>query len=228
MTIGLGFQCSDGVVLACDTQITMAGVYKEHQNKLAFLECKDSIVSSCYAGSPNLALSFYRRLEQAMRVAEPNATQDVIDVISDLALEFKKKHPKEMRYEQFLFGISLKGQKAKLVRLQDSIVDDPMTPCIGIADSALVKYLTARLTWYPAILEDANNSLVLAVYIVLQAKEFIDGCGGDTSAVIIREDGEILPFMGLPIEHLEKVFANFDNGFRIQMTNAVREFFKRP
>jgi len=226
MTIGIGFRCYNAVVLACDSLVTMPGVYKEHQHKLVFIEKKGEVIASCYAGTPNLAFAFYRRLEQSLQSTEPASAQQVIDVISELAHEFKKKYPKQMPYEQFLFAISLAEQKPKLARLENGIVDEPDTPCIGVGDSALVKYLIGKLTWYPAMIESADYSVVLAAYIVAQAKEFIDGCGGDTSAVIIKEDAEVEPYMGLPIEDLQSRFGDFDNGMRAHFKKLVDDFSK--
>jgi 20S proteasome alpha/beta subunit len=226
MTIGMGFRCSDGVVLACDSLVTLSGVYKEHQHKLVFLEKDGAVIASCYAGTPNLASSFYHRLEQRMQTSEPTSAQGIMDAISELAQDFKKKHPKDMPYEQFLFAISLAGQKPKLARLENGIVDEPTTPCIGIGNSALVKYLISKLTWYPAMIESASYLVVLAAYVVAQAKEFIDGCGGDTSAVIITEDAGIRAFMGLPIEDLESRFEYFDDDMRKQFKKLVDDFSK--
>jgi 20S proteasome alpha/beta subunit len=205
MTIGIGFQSLSGVVLACDTQVTLQGLYKEHQQKLFLIDKAASgfTIASCYSGMPNLAFAFYKQVEQALIAVEVSSIQQVAETLEVVARDFRRKYPKDMPYQNFLFAVGKDGERPKLLRISNSIVDETESATIGAGDSALVKYLIAKLCPFWPGTESPFFLVVLSAYIVAQAKEFIDGCGGDTSAIIVAQDAGIKIYSGFPMGQFE-------------------------
>ena len=54
----------------------------------------------------------------------------------------------------------------------------------------------------------------LAVYIVKQAKTFVDGCGGETDAAIVYDDVDENPIKKLETEEIEKDFGSLQFAFQ--------------
>src|ERR1700678_1662428 len=71
MTIGLGFLCSDGVVLGADTQLSVPGSHKTYASKLRnYRDSANWRAISTYAGSPVFMGDFEARFREAMEEAE--------------------------------------------------------------------------------------------------------------------------------------------------------------
>ena len=191
MTIGIGFRCDDGVVLCADTQITVPGILKHYQSKLRFHVEQHGIIASCYSGYPSLSKVMNERLDAAFVAEKPKNINSVKQIIEDALIVLKKKHPKEMKWQEFLYGISFYKQKARLLHTEGSIIEDTDFAVIGIGNSSLIRYLVTsfRAIGTPRTTDFAMN---FGVYSVSQAKNFIDGCGGKTEAAILKHDGELI------------------------------------
>jgi 20S proteasome alpha/beta subunit len=209
MTIGIGFNCADGIVLCCDSQVTAPGNYKDRQNKLVTLRGNHRVICSCFAHLPNLAFAIYERLLQTLDSVKQFSNQAVVDKISDVTLEFRETYPEEMAQQEFLYAVSAEDKRPRFVRVAGSIVDEPEWACIGIGDSALVRFLVSTLAFLPPAFTASERYLLVGMYAVAQAKEFLDGCGKETNVVIVRKGGRIEDFSAEEMEALEEKCRNF-------------------
>src|SRR6266852_4723666 len=132
MTIGIGFRCDDGVVLCADTQITVPGILKDYQSKFRFHVVERGIVASCYSGHPSLSKVMNDRLDAAFVAEKPSTVKTVKHIIEEEFIQLRKKHPKEMKWQEFLYGISFSEQKARLLHTEASIIEDTDWAVIGI------------------------------------------------------------------------------------------------
>jgi 20S proteasome alpha/beta subunit len=190
MTIGLGFVSRGGVVLSADRQLTVTGYYKDHVPKLKVFEHPECRVVSTYAYLPSLANVLNDRVELTLNTIQKPHGEEIVEIITTETRKLKKQYPSEMRHQHFLFAFSAFAETARLIRISGGIIDEPQWACIGIGDSSLVRHLVAQITKIPPAYLPTTEVARLAVYIVGQAKEYVDGCGGKTDTAIVYDGGE--------------------------------------
>lgn len=71
---------------------------------------------------------------------------------------------------------------------RNDLVRESHMECLGVGDTSLVKYLSELML--PLVLSTAH-AVTAGSYIVKQVKDFVDGCGGGTHIVTLR-DGHII------------------------------------
>lgn len=207
MTIGIGFHCADGVVLAADEQQTVEGYYKTHSRKIGILGYGGASISYTYAYLPNLTTVMEAGLRGKLPPFPPPLTLEIIaDAISMQITEMKSQYPEEMKTQQFLYALSC-GSGARLIRVSGGIVDQPQQGFIGIGDSSLVNYIFRNFTSGPPhMILHRDEALILAIYMVHLAKQFVDGVGGPTDAIFVPNVG---PVDFVPRSTIEKLEAKF-------------------
>jgi 20S proteasome alpha/beta subunit len=208
VTIGIGFHCRDGIVLAADQQQTVSGYYKLHSCKLGSLVYGGTTILWTYSYLPNLVSVMRDGMFAKLPSFPPELTlEQIADAISKQIVEMKGQYPAEMAEQQFLYAFS-SGNGVRFMRVSAGIVDEPEWACIGIGDSSLVNYISKTFSFLPPIAMYADEALVLAVYMVYLAKQFVDGVGGPTDAVILKYGNGSPHFM--PSQTLKRLEEKFD------------------
>jgi 20S proteasome alpha/beta subunit len=214
MTIGIGFLCQDGVVLAADRQVTVEGYYKDHQSKLTVITHPQCHVVSTYAYLPNLANVLNHKVNLYLQTLHKPYGEEIVRLITSETQRLKQQYPSEMESQQFLWAISTESERARLLRISGGIIDEPDWACIGIGDSSLVRYIISQLApIHPRDLP-AKDGALLAVYVVQQAKAFVDGCGGPTDAAITYDKGVERPLEEVDYRAIETEFESLQFAFR--------------
>lgn len=203
VTIGIGIRCQGAVVLAADRQVTVESYFKDHESKLTFNTHPNCRVVSTYAYLPSLANVLNDKVDLQLRTMVKPYGEEIIEVISKETRNLKELYPTEMQTQQFLWAVSAFEEPARLIRISNGIIDEPQWACIGVGDSSLVRYIVSQLAPIPPSDLPAADVSRLAVYIVRQAKAFVDGCGGPTDAAIIYDGTERL-IEEVKSEQLEK------------------------
>ena len=232
VTIGIGFHCRDGIVLAADQQQTMQGYYKVHASKIGNIVYGESTILWTYAYLPNLVTvmrdGVFTKLEGVFpkRPGSPRpklTSNHLVEAISKQIAEMKGQYPEEMAQQQFLFAASC-GSGLRFIRVTGGIVDEPHWACIGVGDSSLVNFIYKSFNFGPPVLTYTIDALVLAVYMIYLAKQFVDGVGGPTDAVILRYgSGSPIFVLEQQIKYLEQKFEDmqflFKNVYNV-LTNS--------
>jgi hypothetical protein len=193
----------------------MQGFYKTHTNKIGNLVYGGATVVWTYSHLPNLVTVMRDGLFAKLPSFPPELKANQITAaISQQIAEMKTEYPSEMEQQQFLYALST-GTEIRFVRVTGGIVDEPGWACIGVGDSSLVNFISKNFTFAPACLTSTSEALPLAIYMVYLAKQFVDGVGGPTDAVILRH-GEAVPdfLLGHYIQRLEGMFENMHFCFR--------------
>src|SRR5271167_4782076 len=71
VTIGVGFLCSNGIVLCADNQITWPQFHKYYECKIYPHSTPEWATVFTFAGNPSLMKSFDGKFEGAMRLVPP-------------------------------------------------------------------------------------------------------------------------------------------------------------
>lgn len=207
MTLGIGFQCQDAIVMCADTLITYEDSHKGYEHKIYRHppEQKFSVMAT-YCGFPNTMTNFVSKFEDQMQRFSPKnepitafGIQNVIESVLKSG-EFGDDF-------WLLCGICVPNKELRLVKAWGQRVGPCSTAwdCIGSGDSSLIKCLGSLL---------ANSSdgysirqaELLGLYILRQATRWIDGVGGELDVFTLQADGRIVPSSLIPLG----VGARFD------------------
>ena len=186
MTVGIGFKCMGAIVLGADTQITWPGNHKYYENKI-FLHGEGGSndpwsIAFTYAGNPNLAKSFHGKFVAATPlIPRPVTAQKLQEAVEAVLSLFT--FDSDQNYLQMIGGLVAEGE-VRLIETTGAVVNPvPRVATIGVGDSSVLRFLKPLIADKAFSVRPAVNA---AIALVLQAKRYVDQCGGDTNVVVLR------------------------------------------
>ena len=211
MTIGVGFKCVNGIVLGADTQITWPGNHKYYENKIFArsegLSDNPWSVAFTYAGNPNLAKSFHAKFIAAIPhiprpVTEEKLQQAVEAVLSLFTFD------SDQNVLQMIGGLVAGGEPV-LIETSGCVVNPVgQIASIGVGDSSVLRFLKPLIADGVSRVRPAINA---AIALVLQAKRYVDQCGGDTTIVVLRRNRWYENVDASRINRVEQTFLRLEN-----------------
>lgn len=190
MTVGVGFQCLDGVVLAADRQITKEGGLKYEEQKI-FRGLYDNVeCASTYAGDPGMAKTLFEDIFKSIRwtFGRPKREDVLItDVFKRTIEEILKKRQNDSVELLITFRAKTTGISPFLFRVQGLTVVKSERDYIGVGDSSVLRYIGELLMGSELSVKQAK---IAGIYMVSLANRFIDGCKG-TDILVMPASGEM-------------------------------------
>lgn len=193
MTIGIGIHCHDGIVLCSDTQMTAPQIYMKYEHPKIYQIARmgtahDWTVAMTFAGDPVLMDALIDRMTPYLQTREPMPTvKDVQICLEEAMPELHKNLIQGDVGLDVLCGVTAKGEISELFYAsRTAVIRAGHIRYVGIGDSSLIRYLEA-ISWHLGI--GTKEAIVVATYMVHQAKQYIEGVGGDTYGVILYPDG---------------------------------------
>lgn len=221
MTIIAGFRCQGGIVVCSDTQET-SGTAKR---SVAKLQCfQGPVVSQDRQGMVNadLALAICGAGDGPFIDKIASQAWDAVRHVSDIweASERVESMIKET-YREFgqiyqtgacpqvdlIYGITKSGD-SRLFQAIGPVVNETPYASNGIG-YYLADFLTTRMRgdgWLTI-----RQTVILAAYILLQAKEHVEGCGGDSHIAVLRESESSGMVDFRLIQHLTEYLKSADH-----------------
>ncbi|HEV2500577.1 MAG TPA: hypothetical protein VGY31_13455 [Terriglobia bacterium] len=190
MSAVISMVCTDGVVLAADKQITVPGYFKYHKTKIDGLEGKGWTVAYAYAGSPDLMKEATERIFGKIKPDNPNIDPNMVRAVAETELETMGYRFTEFDLDLIL--VTTTATEIETVRFAGSRKAFYATTGIeilGVGESSLLTYLASLL--YEQGKTDISFGVLAATYMVEKAKEYIDGCGGDTDLLIVKKGNQL-------------------------------------
>jgi hypothetical protein len=204
VTIVAGFKGTEGVVLCADTQETV-GISKRNVPKLRFEpsgrlatlqrvlggENEHESLAVAFCGSTDNGPFLDMLIDKAWQAAQGAATPPEA---SDLIEQSIKRVHREYRgiYQtgflptvELIYGIKMMGRSALFHAYGPAVTkkDNFVTAGVG---SYLADFLAERMYDHRLGL---RQLIILAEYILFQAKEHVEGCGGDSHIAVLRNAG---------------------------------------
>ncbi len=190
MTIIAGFKGHDGIVLCADTQETI-GISKR---KISKLRVEPSInqselgVAFCGAGDNGPFID--KTVDLAWKQAQSATSLDT--ACEEIERSIKKTYREFGRIYQsgacpeaeLIYGVKMQGM-SKLFHAYGPIINSAVYYSAGVGQY-LADFLAFRM--FKDYL-DVRQLQIIAAYILFQAKEHVDGCGGDSEIAILRDRG---------------------------------------
>jgi hypothetical protein len=197
VTIIAGFKSYEGIVLCADTQETLEHS-KRNIPKLRF-EPLDKNGSSVQESIEDLGVAFCGAGDGAFidklasNAWEEASTATSLDEACKLIEESIKGTYKEFGqiYQQgicpevqLIYGVKM-HHYSRLFSAIGPIVSEKQTYDCGGVGHYMASFLASRM--YTEHLP-VHQCVILAAYILFQSKQHVDGCGGDSQIVVLRED----------------------------------------
>lgn len=196
VTIIAGFKSYEGVVLCADTQETVEHT-KRKVTKLRFEP--HSTFGDTSVNHSNLAAAFCgagdgpftdKLIEQAWKAAQnasslDEACSNITDSIEEQHEKFGKIfQPGYVPETQLIFGVKMDGY-SRLFTSLGPVVNEKQGYDSGGIGYYMADFLAGRM--YGDHL-NIRQCVILAAYILYQAKEHVEGCGGESHIVVLRDN----------------------------------------
>lgn len=191
MTIALGFPCVDGIVLCSDSQMTVQGQMKYHESKIhticSLSEKARWTVGLTYSGDPSIMKSLYEQVKNTL-LEKPDAVTKklVIETLRQALHDVHENSPDmDTEFVDVICGMAINYDMGMYVGRRTTLHEETELAFAGVGDSSLSRFLASTLpvSLYPMTTKAAQ---LLGVYIIEQAKQFVDGCGGDTYVITLN------------------------------------------
>ncbi len=188
MTIAAGFVCSDGVVLAADTQ--WSGPTKRYHAKLWHFPAGAGVVAVAAAGDGIAITRWTHDFQNLVHRSAPTTTAEILgdadETIYPLWYKLLKDDPDA--HLSLLLAVRV-GRDVALFENQNQKLFAPVasySQCIGCG-ATLGLYLA---DWLFDIDVPMVRARIIAAYLLKQVKQYDDDCGGESQILMFPRDGE--------------------------------------
>jgi hypothetical protein len=232
MTIAAGFCGTDGILLGADTLHTGTGV-NLHNAKLftAEAECGKMVMS--FAGHPEFAEATIQKCAHALQSATPQLAKGhagIAAIVSRVVeseyrrVVYKRPDRSDAHVYRLLFGIWSPDDGLGLYSTwETSIKRHEEYACLGVGEY-LGHYLI-RPTYHPGM--RVAEIAISATYAIAKAKDYVEGCGGDTNFKVLKSDGslgDISWHITEPIERAIKEYERQSKAFLLSLLDSDQTF----
>jgi hypothetical protein len=220
VTIIAGFRCQEGIVVCADTQET-SGTAKRSVSKLQCfhgpvagqdgngLVNPDLALAICGAGDgpfiDKIASQAWDSIRFVTNVWE--ASERIESMIKETYREYGEIfQPGKCPQVDLIYGITI-GGASELFEANGPVVNERGYASHGIG-YYLADFLTSKMRGdgYLTI----RQTVILAAYILFQAKEHVEGCGGDSHIAVLRESESSGMVDSRLIQHLDDYLRTAD------------------
>jgi hypothetical protein len=226
VTIALGFQCSDGIVLCADRQHTMDGGLKFEQQKIlsAHVIINDVTMKAAftYAHDPLIAKNLFEAVCKVLPGARLSLDLknrifllDAIQAsIEDVCRDRKYKNTESLIAVTFPPNAS-----PLLIITRGPTVARGIRECIGIGRSPLIQYFSDLLSTEVLTTDEAK---VAGMYLVLLANRYVDGCGGGPDVLILKKDGEFEQVTQTQVARYKSLLESSEAELKVTLVKAIK------
>jgi 20S proteasome alpha/beta subunit len=211
VTIGVGFQCTDGVVLCSDRQMTSDAGYKFHRQKISwsFNEPRELRFIFAFSGRPAAAAVLIRKVRNTFadeynKLNKKNVYGVREKSIGALEKIFRDRNSKEANT---LIGISIGKCPPFLLRTQGNKVLEANTEYMGSGDSSALRFICDTVIKTHLTVEKAK---ITGAYIISVANRFADGCSGGPDIISLTAGGIIQQASREFIRKTSEQFGQFE------------------
>jgi hypothetical protein len=194
MTIAAGFVCSDGIVIAADTQET--GYMKTEVCKYEFAMTDSWIGAVLGAGDAEYVEMCKQKMVWHFARSESSPVPS-LEEMEDYALELFQRHfaplsvysARERPEAHMLIAIQPKGKTGRLATwLGTAFVSRFPSAFVGIGGQMAVN-IERRFVGAGLVMSPMMRVSAVAIYLLSQIKAVVDGCGGNTEVMLLGQDG---------------------------------------
>jgi 20S proteasome alpha/beta subunit len=219
MTIAIGLRSNDGIVLAADSQETLAGYIKGETGKIkTIIFASGTVLAIVGSGHSDYIETATEKVSDG--IGELKNFPDIKNRLEENLLAFFDKHlarfpENERPAVDLLIGMSMRPSLFALFHYSGTAFYTVSQKAIGagilLANGLLSDFASGEL--------NVDESASIAVYILSKVKRRVDTCGGFTDLVALRTNGDFALTDWKPIEKLEDEFE----GVERRMIGSLRK-----
>ncbi len=200
VTIIAGFKSSEGIVVCADTQETISNLSKRNVPKVRFepsgirehiLLAGVNDLAVAFCGAANNGPFIDKIVDQAWDAVQQTTSLDdacmaIENSIKQTYQEFGQIYqPGYCPEAELIYGVKMHGN-SRLFSAFGPIVNERDTYSTGGAGYYMADFLASRM--YSGFL-NVYQCAILAAYILYQAKEHVNGCGGESHIAVLSNNG---------------------------------------
>jgi hypothetical protein len=192
VTIGIGFLCEDGVLIAADNLISVPGYHKYYECKLYPHSREGLAVTFTFSGNPIVMKMFNGKFEKVLGQLRGSIhAEDVQTLVENVLSDMDILDGEGAIQLHMLCGVSVADPpEMRLIRTEGKAVAQISGfDYIGVEDTSLLRYLVPLVTGTHTY--TADQAFGLAVLLILQAKRYVTDCGGDTDVYVMKPNGHL-------------------------------------
>lgn len=211
MTIAIGMHANDGVVLAADSQETVTGYIKGEVGKIRTTIFADrTVLAIVGAGSSDYIETAKDKAVDG--VASLKTFPEIQNRLEENLLGFFDKHlarfnESERPSVELLIGLSLGSGPFALFHYSGTAFRHVSQKAIGSGILLADGLLSDLAAWNVTTMEHAAS---IALYIVSKVKTRVDGCGGFSDVIALRNNGDFAFTDMKKIKKLEERFGDIE------------------
>lgn len=230
MTIGAGFICKDGIVVAADTQETTgyAGYLKGEKLKIDYSQQGTWSIAIVGAGDSNYVEMCAQKILNSCAITE-NSPCPTVHEIEAIGMEVFRTHflplnvypANERPIASMLIAIQEKNGRTALVEWNGaSFVSYYPCKFIG-AGEQMGSHLARKVQLSNFFTNTALKVAGLAIYILDQVKATVETCGGNTDVVILQNDGHVRRIYTGEVKRCEERYRRMDAAEVFSLTDKI-------
>lgn len=192
VTIVAGFKTQDGIVLCADSQETVGGVSKRNVPKLRFEPASKlssgSDLAAAFCGATDNGAFMDMLIDEAWSAAKSaTSLQEACNRVSQSIKHTYREHVNlyqtgYMPSTELIYGVKMEGE-SRLFYGQGPAIHEKEAYATGGIGSYMADFLAARMYGHHL---SVGEAVILAGYVLFQAKEHVAECGGDSQIVVLR------------------------------------------
>jgi hypothetical protein len=218
VTIAIGMCTTEGIVLCSDSQITGPG-YKYQEPKIQSMDLygkADWSLALAYSGDPEKMTSLCERMDSC--VSQNDAVVDSRYVKASFETAISEVRNTIVTHSDpdidALCGfLDRDGIPIQFTGKNGVVSESAKWSILGVGDTSLTRYLQKILPIHRS-LESIGTALAVGAYIVKQASDYIDGCGGNLQACILRPNFRPYDLHGMKQTAIKYIDELIDNVLR--------------
>ncbi len=183
MTIGVGFESVDGVILGADRQMTRPGFNKFFEQKLFHNVNSRRALALVGAGDLALAKEVWNKLIDTGDLDSVESVKERFESILNDMGRLYADLPIEL-----LLGVAT-DQSTELIEFRGKGIQKVEDfAVIGCADTSLIRYLADRIHRF---FIEPSQAIIAAAYLLKRAEKYIDGCHGPMDILMLSVGPQI-------------------------------------
>jgi 20S proteasome alpha/beta subunit len=200
LTIGAGFICKDGIVVAADTRESSgyAGFVKGEKSKIDFSHQNTWSIAITGAGDSSYVEMCSQKILNSCAITDNHPCPSVheieaigMGVFTQNFLPLNVYPSNERPVAQMLVAIQEKNGRTALIEwIGSSFVSYYPCKFIG-AGAQMGEHLVRKIGPGRIFLAPALKVAGLAIYILDQVKATVETCEGNTDVIILQNDGQV-------------------------------------
>jgi hypothetical protein len=183
MTAILGFNCSDGVLLFADTEVSIGDIAKVQGDKLRYIRCPHGMIITGGSGDVYDIEYANFRLERELLQEPMTSIDDIYLSLEGLLQNILDCHKRPLNIEMLLAVHPFGGTDTRMFTWRQdllTLISPHKHRCAGSGVIQLDPLLRQI-----EFVGDSKAMLLYGVSLMLQTKRMVQGVGGNTEALLL-------------------------------------------